>query len=87
MRSQADRLAESRDLKRYMDAAKGRPLSWGPAIEMRSLIGAEYSGGDKLSAGDRAKLQVHIDTLLARGVVPATSLLTECQKKAQRRRA
>jgi hypothetical protein len=81
-----DSKTECDDLKRYIDAVKGRPLSWSLAIAMGDLLGSSYSGGDKLNADDRVKLQRVIDSLLARGVKPSASLLTTCQKRAQRRR-
>jgi hypothetical protein len=75
-------MSEAQDLKRYMDAVKGRPLSWGLAIDMQRLLGRQYSGGDKLSPADRTKLQGIVDTMLLGGVKPAKSLLSREQKKA-----
>lgn len=77
---------DSIKLKRFIDAIKGRRLSWTVAAEINEALGTKYNGDDKLSTKHRVLLALIADSMIERGVKPATSLLTPMQKKALARR-
>jgi hypothetical protein len=77
---------QSKQLKRLLDAAKGRPLSWSLAQDVEQVTGVQHSGGDKLCASERAKVQAVCDEMIARGIRPARSLATPMQRQAARRK-
>lgn len=72
-------------LKRFINAVKGKRLSWTSAYQINKELDTTYSGDDKLSVRDRARLAEIVFEMEARGVVPAKTLLTECQQAAQRK--
>lgn len=86
-RQKAERVTaadESAMLKRFIGAAKGRPLNWTSADQVNKALHTHYSGDDTLSTGDRIRLTKVIEEMQARGGVPAKTLLTECQQAARK---
>ena len=73
---------ESKQMKRLMDAVKGRPLSQSLSYDVNTITRGHYNGGDKLSRVDRANVQVVIERMQSRGVTPAALLLSECQQRS-----
>lgn len=73
-------------LKRLINAAEGRPLSWSLSMDINKMLGTTYSGGDKLGKVQREHVKALIAEMRARGIAPAKTLLTECQQKAQRKK-
>lgn len=74
-------------LKHFIDAAKGRSISWITAWEINNKLGTEYSGDVKISAIDRERLRTVIAEMEAKGVNPAKCLLTRCQRAALKKRS
>jgi len=80
---------DSIKLKYFIDAIKGRRLSWSVAAEINDALGivyGSYNGDDKLRTDHRTALQTIADEMIARGVKPAKSLLTPHQRKSLARR-
>jgi hypothetical protein len=80
----AEASEEAMLVRRLMHAVKGRPLSWSLARVVALITGNHYSGGDKLRSGDKPRVQELVDWHVSRGVVPAETLLTDCQQRTRR---
>jgi ParB family transcriptional regulator, chromosome partitioning protein len=78
-------------LKRFEDAISGRKLSGVAAHQITEALHGfgrlnGYSEGEKLGTRSKRALQDVCNELRARGIVPAETLLTECQQTAITRR-
>lgn len=79
-------------LKRFQDALAGRRLSGAAAHEINVALCEDgpyrsiCEQGDKMPGIYKNRLQLVVDQMIANGVVASKSLLTRCQKAAQRRR-
>ena len=84
-------MSASDTLKRFQNALRGARLSGTAAHEINMALSAlgPYrsfcSMDEKLPGIYKDRLQAIVDDMLARGVVPSTSLLTPLQRKAMQK--